>query len=80
MQEISKCGPLLVSKRVAAEALSVSLRTIDNLISSKRLPSRRIGKRRLIPYSALANLARTGTPMLTLPTNHELTDPKGDVE
>jgi excisionase family DNA binding protein len=66
MQDSGKREPLLVSKRHAAEALSVSLRTIDNLISSKRLISITLGKRRLIPYRALANLARTGTPSIAV--------------
>jgi excisionase family DNA binding protein len=50
--------PLLVSKRDAAELLSLCVRTIDNLIATKRLPSRRIGKRVLIPYAALVHFAR----------------------
>jgi len=50
--------PLLVSKRDASALLGVCLRTIDNLIGTKQLPSRRIGKRVLIPYSSLVAFAR----------------------
>jgi hypothetical protein len=50
--------PLLVSKRHAAGLLSLCLRSIDNLIAAKELPCRRIGKRVLIPYSALVVFAR----------------------
>jgi Helix-turn-helix domain len=50
--------PLLVSKRDAAGLLSLCLRSIDNLIAGKQLPCRRIGKRVLIPYSALVAFAR----------------------
>jgi excisionase family DNA binding protein len=50
--------PLLISKRDAAALLSLCLRSIDNLIARKQLPCRRIGKRVLIPYTALVAFAR----------------------
>lgn len=56
---------LLVSKRQAAELLGVSIRTVENLISIKALESRKLGRRRLIPTSALAQIARRGTPRIT---------------
>jgi excisionase family DNA binding protein len=62
MLETTTREPLLVSKRRAAEALSVSVRTVENLIVSKKLPSRKIGRRTLIPYSALRALASRDTP------------------
>jgi excisionase family DNA binding protein len=61
VSENSKRDPLLVSKREAAAALSVSIRTIDNLIATNELPARKLRRRTLIPYSALAALARNGT-------------------
>ena len=51
-------APLLVSKREAAQMLGVCLRSIDNYIGAKELPCRRLGKRVLIPYSALVHFAR----------------------
>lgn len=51
-------SPILVTQRRAAEMLGVSTRTVQNLIANKELPSRKIGRRRLIPYSALQALAR----------------------
>lgn len=51
-------APVLVSVRHAADMLGVSARTVQNLITAKELPSRKIGRRRLIPYSALQALAR----------------------
>lgn len=54
--------PLLLSKKDAALQLSVSLRTVDNLIAAKRLPARKIGRRTLIPRSALEQLARRDVP------------------
>jgi hypothetical protein len=42
----------------ASAPLSVCLRTIDKYIAIKELPCRRIGKRVLIPYSALVAFAK----------------------
>ncbi len=61
----SQQTPLLVSKRDAAALLSLCVRTVDNLIATKKLPARRVGRRVLIPYAALVQFARrdhVGTP------------------
>ena len=50
--------PLLLSKSATAQALSVSLRTIGNLIADKQLPHKKIGKRTLIPTDAVKRFAR----------------------
>jgi excisionase family DNA binding protein len=50
--------PLLVSKRTAASMLGLSVRTLENLISIKELPVRRIGRRCLIERQALERFAR----------------------
>lgn len=57
--------PILVSKREAAKALSISLRTLDYLIASKEIGARRIGRRVLIPRKALDNFARCDHPTRT---------------
>lgn len=49
---------LLVTRRVAAEMLSLSIRSIDNLLANKQLPFKKIRGRTLIPVSALQRLAR----------------------
>jgi excisionase family DNA binding protein len=49
---------LLVSKKEAAAMLSVCVRSIDHFISRNELPIRRLGKRVLIPYSALVAFAK----------------------
>jgi excisionase family DNA binding protein len=49
---------ILASKKDSAALLGVCLRTIDNLIATKQLPCRRIGRRVLIPYAALVAFAR----------------------
>jgi len=49
---------LLHSKIEAATMLNISLRTVDNLIAMKELPVRRIGRRVLIPRTALLSFIR----------------------
>jgi excisionase family DNA binding protein len=49
---------LLYSRRDAAHVLSISIRSLDYLVEYGRLPSRRIGRKVLIPASALARYAR----------------------
>jgi excisionase family DNA binding protein len=51
-------GQILLSRRTTARMLSVSLRTLDNLIAQKRLLVRRVGRRVLIPRKALDEFAR----------------------
>lgn len=55
---MEKPNPILISQKEAAGMLGISVRTVQNLITAKELPSRKIGRRRLIPYSALQALAR----------------------
>jgi excisionase family DNA binding protein len=45
--ETTQIPRLLVSKREAASALGVSVRTVDNLLASKELRARKIGRRTL---------------------------------
>jgi len=49
---------ILISKRDAAKALSISLRSLDYLIAAKEITVRRVGRRRLIPRTALEAFAR----------------------
>ena len=56
---------LLMSKKEAAEVLGVSVRTVENMIVRKQLVSRRIGKRRMIPCSAVMQLAKRDTLVIT---------------
>ena len=49
---------ILVSKRDAARLLSLSLRTIDNLIAKRELLARRVGRRVLIERRTLEQFAR----------------------
>lgn len=54
---------LLHSKKEAAQLLNLSLRTIDNLIAFKELNVRRIGRRVLIPHTAILSFIRTDHKM-----------------
>jgi excisionase family DNA binding protein len=54
--------PLLVSVKCAAQIISVSARTIQNLLAAKRLVARKIGRRTLILRSSLEQLTRRDTP------------------
>lgn len=49
---------LLISKREAAAMLGLSVRTLENLLSLRELPARRIGRRCLIERAALERFAR----------------------
>lgn len=49
---------LAVNVREAARRLGVSPRTIATLVARKELPSRKIGRRRVIPVRALEEFLR----------------------
>jgi excisionase family DNA binding protein len=53
---------LLVSREEAAQLLSISQRALDYLVASRRLPTRRIGGRVLIPMADLRKYARCDHP------------------
>lgn len=49
---------LLYSRKDAAFALSISIRSLDYLISNKQLNTRKLGKKIMIPYGELSRFAR----------------------
>lgn len=49
--------PMLYTIRETARLLSLSARSVERLICAGRLPSRRIGRRRLVPAAAVRQLA-----------------------
>jgi excisionase family DNA binding protein len=53
---------LLVSRGEAAQLLSISQRGLDYLIANRRLPTRRIGGRVLIPVADLRKYVRGDHP------------------
>lgn len=56
------------SRREAADALRVSLRTIDYLLAQGKLRGRRIGRRLIIPRAEIEKLLRQDTPVVQGPT------------
>jgi len=61
---------LAYTKVEAAQALGLSLRTIDNLIAAKELTARRIGRRVVIPATGLQALIRCDRPTSRRGRNH----------
>ena len=53
---------LLVARSEAAKMLSISARALDYLVANKRLSTRRIGSRVLIPMADLVRFAQTDHP------------------
>jgi len=53
---------MLLSKKAAANLLSISLRTLEKLISAKELPVRRLGRRVLINREVLEKFANRKQP------------------
>ena len=56
---------LLLGRTEAAEALGLSPRSVDYLVAEGRLPSRKIGRRRLIPREAVERFAKQGCVRIT---------------
>ena len=56
---------ILYSRRDAAFALSISVRSLDYIIAAKELKFRKIGKKVLIPASELSRYARADHAALT---------------
>ena len=52
---------LLFARLEAAQALGISLRKVDELISTKALKTVRVGKRNMVTRSELERFARSGT-------------------
>ena len=68
---------LLLSKREVASALSVSVRTVENLISRKELVVRKIGSRTLIPAKARESFVRQNHETQPSAATARLVNPEG---
>jgi excisionase family DNA binding protein len=53
---------LLVSQDEAAQLLSISRRSVEYLVATKKLSTRRIGTRALIPIEEVRRFARSDHP------------------
>ena len=49
---------ILLTRHEAAAVLSISVRTLDTLLSRRELATRRVGRRRLIPRAELERFAK----------------------
>jgi excisionase family DNA binding protein len=65
---------LLLSKKLSAQSLSISVRALEYLIARGELPTRRCGRRVLIPLSALEQFAKRDHPDSLVPARA----PSGD--
>lgn len=59
---ITAMDKLLVSQVEAAQLLSISTRSIEYLVATRRLSTRRIGTRALIPIEDVRKFARSDHP------------------
>lgn len=59
LKELDPNRPVALSKARAAQALGVSVRTIDNCIAQQRIRVLRIGRRVLVPMDSIQPLSRT---------------------
>jgi hypothetical protein len=60
---------ILYDRKSAAYALSISVRSLDYLIANKRLNTRKVGKKILIPHAELVRFARADHAHLTADPN-----------
>jgi excisionase family DNA binding protein len=60
--QVAPSSRILVSRDEAAQLLSISVRGIDYLLATRRLPFRKIGGRVLIPVAELRKYAQGDHP------------------
>lgn len=60
--EVAPMNKLLVSQDEAAQILSISKRSIEYLVATRQLSTRRIGSRALIPIEDVRRFARFDHP------------------
>lgn len=78
---------ILVSRREAANALSISIRKLDYLIAAREIQVKRIGRRCLIPRRSLEEFARRDhlnyrkrTAEESIPAVEERTEPQSTLQ
>jgi excisionase family DNA binding protein len=59
---VAPMDKLLVSQEEAAQLLSISKRSVEYLVATQQLPTRRIGSRALIPIEDVRRFARSDHP------------------
>ena len=58
---------LLLTRAQVAQLLQISTRSVDYLISTGRLPSRKLGKARRVPREAVEKFVRRDHPAPIMP-------------
>ena len=58
---------LLLSKKQAASALGISIRSVEYMLANGRLEGRRLGRRRLVTRRSVERLARADVPTMSPP-------------
>ena len=59
---VAPMDKMLVSQEEAAQLLSISKRSVEYLVATRQLPTRRIGTRALIPIEEVRRFARFDHP------------------
>lgn len=68
---------LLLTKKQAASALGISIRSVEYLLASRRLEGRRLGRRRLVTRRSVERLARADVPSMSPPKGPTSATPRG---
>jgi len=63
---------LAVGIAEAARRLGLSARTVATLVSRRELPSRKVGRRRIIPVVALEAFIKRGHPTVSIAPESEV--------
>ena len=58
---------LLLTKRQAASALAISVRSVEYLLSKRQLEGRQLGRRKLVTRRSVEKLARADVPRIAPP-------------
>ena len=62
---VTRMDALLLSKKQAASALGISIRSIEYMLANGRLEGRRLGRRRLVTRRSIERLARMDVPTMS---------------
>jgi hypothetical protein len=65
---IAALEPLLYNRQTTAQLLSISVRSVDYMITTGKLKSRHIGARVLVPAAAVRKMAESGCDFAIRPT------------
>jgi len=70
---------LLLTKRQAAFALGISVRSVEYLLAKRQLEARQLGRRKLVTRRSVERLARADVVRIAPPKPHEAVRPQEPV-